>query len=131
MSYEEIGSVCGISRTIVNYHLNEHYRLNQKKNSRKWQHKNMTKKKVKKRNKKYQPYNNKYIRDRYKTDPEFKRKFIKIVRKSQNKNKKMWEKRGLCNVCGSNRIDKKWVRCEKCRKSRRIHERNLKEVKRR
>lgn len=126
MNLEEIGNVCGVSRTIVNYHLNKDYRANQRKNSRKWQKKNMTKKKLQKRNKKYQPYNNNYIKERYHTDPNFRKKFIQTVRNSQDKNRKVWTENGLCSRCGGKKKNKKRLRCEKCRKFLRIYQRNKK-----
>lgn len=121
MSYQEIGQVCGVSKDIVRYHLIKKVRLSHKIIARRWQEKNMNKIKIRKRNKKYQEYNNQYIKDRYHSDPEFRKKFIQIVKKSQKKSKRIRTKKGLCLKCGKKK-DKRFVKCGKCRKKLRLRE---------
>jgi len=65
---------------------------------------------------KKQDYVSEYIKERYYNDEEFRRRIIEIVRKSQKRNKELWEKQGWCNMCGRKRKNKRWKACEICRK---------------
>jgi len=83
-TYKEISKIIGVSTSTVQYHLDEECRKKALERSNKY-NSNLTKEQVKANNKKRQDYLNKYIKDRYHKDPEFRRKFIDANLKYQKK----------------------------------------------
>ena len=116
--YKDIAKKFNVSVNTIKYHLIpevKEYDISRaiERNN------NLTDKQKKEKTKKQQPYMKEYMNKRYKNDEEFKKSFIKMVQKNFNKRQKIWKSKGLCHLCGRERIDTKFVNCERCRKAMR------------
>ncbi|MFH1801215.1 MAG: hypothetical protein ABH804_00030 [archaeon] len=62
-----------------------------------------------------QKYISAYNKNRYNNDSKFRLKVISSVKQSFKKRSAIWRADGLCASCGRERINKKFVNCERCR----------------
>ncbi len=118
LSYKKIAENVNTCDATVQYWLSPQQRENAIKRAKKFYTK-LTKKEIAKRNKKRYKKAKKYYRERYHEDKEFRKDFIRMVRRSFKKRKKEWEEKGLCSQCGRKMEDKKWRTCERCREQKR------------
>ncbi len=112
--YKDIAKKFNISVNTVKYHLILEVRKACINRAKRY-NTNLTKKQKKEKTKKQKPYMKKYMNERYKNDEEFKKSFIKMVQKNFNQRRKKWEKQNKCSMCGREKINKKFVTCERCR----------------
>ena len=118
MSYFKIASIFNINDSTVQYHLSEREKKNSiaravKSNSK------ITKEKRVEINKKRYPYQKEYYMDRYRNDPEFRKRHISNIMKSFRKRREKWIGKELCSRCGNEKIDKEFRQCETCREKKR------------
>lgn len=118
LSYKLIGRLFNVSMNTAIYHLKSDEK-DKKRQYRNKVYQSLTKEEKRERAIKNQGYLSEYIKDRYNKDDEFRKKFIKIVTESFNKRREVWIEKDLCRSCGRERINKRWLNCEKCREVRR------------
>ena len=115
LTYKDIAKKFKVNISTATYHLVPKEKERKLKEIKKY-NANLTNKQKKERTKKNQPYTTQYINERYNNDKEFRKSFIKMVSKNFKKRQGIWKLKGLCHLCGKERIDKKFVNCEICRK---------------
>ena len=115
LTYKAIAEKFNISATSAQYWLSPKEKENSIKRSMKY-YKKLTQEQRREKEKKRYEYKKKYFLERYQEDEEFRKRMIRYVQNSFKKRQKEWKKEGLCNICGRERKDKKWKRCERCRK---------------
>jgi len=115
-SIYKISKIFGVSSSAISY------QLFSKKKKRK------IIEKVKKYNKKHRKksdvaYITAYMKERYQKSPEFRKRMIGYVIKSEKKRIKKRKKEGKCFECNKKLKgkDKNYFRCEKCRKKARLN----------
>lgn len=117
LTYKLIAEKVNIDASSVQYWLSPQQRENAIKRGKK-SYAKLTKEEIVKRNKKQYKKAQKYYKERYHEDEEFRKDFISMVRRSFKKRKKAWIEKGLCSLCGRKREDKKLRTCKRCRKIR-------------
>ena len=125
-NYTEIGRILSFSAETVKYHLIENYKKDKIKRTIRYYNNLSLEEKIKNR-RKYQPYLSKYMKNRYNSDKEFRRRMLNSIKKNQSKNKLYRENNNLCMVCGSKR-DSKFRNCESCRRKRNNYKKMLKKT---
>ena len=115
-NYIQIGKILSFSTETIRYQLNENYKKDKIKRTKRYYNNLSLEEKIRSR-RNYQPHLSKYIKDRYNSDEEFRRRIINSVKKSQSKNRVYREKNNLCMLCGNKR-DSKFRNCESCRKKK-------------
>lgn len=118
MTYFKIASIFNVTLSTTQYHLSENERQNSISRAVKANSK-ITKEERVKINKKRYPYQKEYYMDRYRNDPEFRRRQINCIMKSFARRREKWIEKELCSRCGSEKINKDFRQCEICREKKR------------